>query len=597
MRNTLSPMKSDVQSQEDTFLATGSISPVFIKNNHGISYAIFYKNQWKDNKCEKLFQKTVGRVLDDNSIELGKRFLSQYPSLKGCRAKLAGRQVRLSGGNVSALPPLANMAEQRQAFFRELDQDTRLSAGASYVLWEIAKQNHVAADLEAVFGKDTASLLLSLSIFFATDPGAVASEFEIYSHHTWLPGPPATSQQISDLFQQLSNPEIMAFLKRRLFRSQQDSEGGVYWSFDTTSISSYSETIRKVSYGYSKENPELPQINLGLIVSESSGEPLYYKVLEGSLSDPLALRQMLVDTANLKSSDVSLVMDRIFSSPTLLDRLYEQNLGFICGSKTNLSYCKSVLTNFEPLLRVGGLDTFLDEYSVQAKTASTTWTYRDPTTGHQERRSLFIHVYLDPFRAACERESLLRRLKAVEKKLLEKSALNDADRDLRNRFFNKGSLGWSYSPERWRENEKKFGLFILVSNTVKKPAEALRIYRQRDIIEKNFNNLKERCSGRRMHCQESALEGTVFVLFLSLILLMNLKMRFHLAREAAGRLKTPPKYLPDDIPDFLRMMETIDVTSRSSEENNSFYWDLIPKKLRDTLESLKIPEPPRFIIT
>ena len=89
MRNTLSPMKSDVQSQEDTFLATGSISPVFIKNNHGISYAIFYKNQWKDNKCEKLFQKTVGRVLDDNSIELGKRFLSQYPSLKGCRAKLA----------------------------------------------------------------------------------------------------------------------------------------------------------------------------------------------------------------------------------------------------------------------------------------------------------------------------------------------------------------------------------------------------------------------------------------------------------------------------------------------------------------------------
>lgn len=176
---------------------------------------------------------------------------------------------------------------------------------------------------------------------------------------------------------------------------------------------------------------------------------------------------MLVDTANLKSSDVSLVMDRIFSSPTLLDRLYEQNLGFICGSKTNLSYCKSVLTNFEPLLRVGGLDTFLDEYSVQAKTASTTWTYRDPTTGHQERRSLFIHVYLDPFRAACERESLLRRLKAVEKKLLEKSALNDADRDLRNRFFNKGSLGWSYSPERWRENEKKFGLFILVSNTLR----------------------------------------------------------------------------------------------------------------------------------
>ena len=65
---------------------------------------------------------------------------------------------------------------------------------------------------------------------------------------------------------------------------------------------------------------------------------------------------------------------------------------------------------------------------------------------------------------------------------------------------------------------------------------------------------------------------------------MNLKIRFHLAREAAGKLKTAPKYLPNDVLDFLRMMETIDVTIRSSEENNSLCWDLIPKKLRDTLD-------------
>lgn len=140
----------------------------------------------------------------------------------------------------------------------------------------------------------------------------------------------------------------MSFLRKRLLYSQLETKGDVYWSFDTTSISSYSETIRKVAYGYSKENSELPQLNLGLIVSEYSGEPLYYNVLEGSLSDPLALRQMLADAADLRSSQVNLVMDRAFSSPTLLDRLYEQNLGFICGSKTNLNYCKSVLSSFEP---------------------------------------------------------------------------------------------------------------------------------------------------------------------------------------------------------------------------------------------------------
>ena len=595
MKETNHPTNMDSKTQEQCFLETGFIHPVFVKNNHGIRYAIFYKNRWNNNKCEKVFQKTVGRLLEDDSIELGRRFLAEYPALKDCKAKLVGRKVRLFGGVACPLPPLVPNAEQRKAFLDELDQDTRLSAGASYVLWEIAKQNHLQADLKAVFGKDRAAYLLSLAIFFAADPGAVASEFEIYSAQTWLPCTPTTSQHVSDLFEQVSNPEIMSFLRKRLLYSQLETKGDVYWSFDTTSISSYSETIRKVAYGYSKENSELPQLNLGLIVSEYSGEPLYYKVLEGSLSDPLALRQMLADAADLGSSQVNLVMDRAFSSPTLLDRLYEQNLGFICGSKTNLNYCKSVLSSFEPQLRFGGVDTFLEEFGVQAKTSSTTWSYRDPATGYLETRPLYIHVYLDPARAAAENESLLRQIKKVQDKLAEKIALKDSDKDLIKRFFIKSSQGWSYSPKKWENKAHSLGLFVLVSNSVGSANEALRIYRQRDIIEKNFNNLKERCSGRRMRCRERALEGKVFVLFLSLILLMNLKMRFTLAKRTEAKLDASLKYLPNDTPDFLRMMGAVDVTSRKSDEENSFYWDLIPKKLRATMEALKIAVPPRFI--
>ncbi len=82
-----------------------------------------------------------------------------------------------------------------------------------------------------------------------------------------------------------------------------------------------------------------------------------------------------------------------------------------------------------------------------------------------------------------------------------------------------------------------------------------------------------------MRCQESALEGKVFVLFLSLILLMNLKMRFHRAREEEENCQEEKaKFLPDDVPDFLRSLSVIDVTSRKSENNQFFYWDLIPKE-------------------
>lgn len=595
MKKALTQTQIDLAAQEENFLESGIISPVLVKNNHGIRYLIYYKNYWNGKKSEKSFQKTVGRLLDDQSIEFGRKFLAQYPRLKDCRAKLEGRKIVLSGDNVAVLPPLEPMRAQRQAFFRELDQNTRLSAGTSYVLWEVAKQNEMLSDLKKVFGENRAAILLSLAIFFASDPGAVASEFEIYSRHTWLPCSPLDSQEVSDLFQRITNTEIMEFLSKRIEYSKHPEDGAVYWSFDTTSISSYSETIRKVSYGYSKENPELPQLNLGLIVSENSGEPLYYKILEGSLSDPLALRQMLVDTSNLDTSKVNLVMDRAFSTPTLLDQLYKQNLGFICGSKTNLNYCKAVISSFTHALRTGGLNTFLEEFSLQAKTSSTTWSYQDPVTGFQERKPLYVHVYLDPYLATEQKQTLLKRLKEIEKKLSKKTSLTSSERDLLKQFYTYGSQGWSYSQKLWEKNEKKFGLFVLVSNAVDSAGEAIRIYRQRDIIEKNFNNLKERCSGRRMRCQERALEGKVFVLFLSLILLMNLKMRFHKAKAEERKLEPALKYMPEDVPDFLRMMSTIDVTSRKAEDNKFFYCDLIPKKLRETLKALNIDEPPRFI--
>lgn len=191
-------------------------------------------------------------------------------------------------------------------------------------MWQIALQNRLLLHLEEVFGKNQAATLLSLAIFFASDPGAVASEFEIYSRQTFLPCSPLTSQKVSETFQNICNPEVMTFLRKRIEYSKSAQQEPVYWSFDTTSIYSNSETIRKTVYGYSKENSELPQLNLGLIVSENSGELLYYKILEGSISDPVALRQLLVDTAQLDTSNVRLVMDRAFSSPTLLDRLYKK---------------------------------------------------------------------------------------------------------------------------------------------------------------------------------------------------------------------------------------------------------------------------------
>ncbi|WP_303325961.1 hypothetical protein [Turicimonas muris] len=46
MTSTEHLISIDSKIQEQDFLGSGEIHPVFVKNNHGIHYVIFYKNHW-----------------------------------------------------------------------------------------------------------------------------------------------------------------------------------------------------------------------------------------------------------------------------------------------------------------------------------------------------------------------------------------------------------------------------------------------------------------------------------------------------------------------------------------------------------------------
>lgn len=68
------------------------------------------------------------------------------------------------------------------------------------------------------------------------------------------------------------------------------------------------------------------------------------------------------------------------------------------------------------------------------------------------------------------------------------------------------------------------GYFVLLSNEIKDPIDALRAYLSRDVIEKAFGNLKERLNMRRESvASEENLEGKLFIQFVVLIYLSYIK--------------------------------------------------------------------------
>lgn len=106
---------------------------------------------------------------------------------------------------------------------------------------------------------------------------------------------------------------------------------------------------------------------------------------------------------------------------------------------------------------------------------------------------------------------------------------NPTDEKLYQKYFTitetpiRGKV-YSFKEDAIRKSEKNYGYFALMTNGIKDPVEALRIYRLKDLIEKSFGNLKERLSMRRMSVvSEENFEGKLFVQFVALQMVSYIK--------------------------------------------------------------------------
>ena len=87
-----------------------------------------------------------------------------------------------------------------------------------------------------------------------------------------------------------------------------------FWAYDTTSLSSYSETLQQVQFGFNKEHDRLPQLNVALVFGQESNLPFYYRKLAGNIPDVKTVHHLLEELDILGYSKVKLVIDLGFFS-------------------------------------------------------------------------------------------------------------------------------------------------------------------------------------------------------------------------------------------------------------------------------------------
>jgi hypothetical protein len=219
--------------------------------------------------------------------------------------------------------------------------------GATYLLDQIGNLTGVEADLKACF-PDTCKQILSLAYYLIMEDKNPLFRFEKWGAiHKHPYGNDIPSQRSSELFASITTDAQMNFFRRQGKRRIEKE----YWAYDSTSISSYSETLRQVQYGKNKDGDDLPQLNILLVFGEQSGLPFYYRKLPGNIPDSKTVKNLLVELDVLGFQKTKMVMDRGFYSGANINDLYKDHVKFLIGVKISLTFVREALDSVSGYIR------------------------------------------------------------------------------------------------------------------------------------------------------------------------------------------------------------------------------------------------------
>ena len=474
---------------------------VFVKNkSNGTTYVYESENYWdREKKQSRSRRVCVGKLDDAGNFVPSARFSKPVPE------SVAVAQKR---GPVPAV------------------HTRRLYYGATYLLDQIGLKLGIIADLKECF-PGSYRQMLSIVYYLILEDNASMMRFEKWGEtHRHPFGENIPSQRSSELFQSITDESRHHFFvlqgKRRL-----DKE---YLAYDISTISSYSQCLKQVVYGKNKEHDKLPQLNLALVFGQESNLPFYYRKLSGNIPDVVTLKTLLADLAVLGFNKLSLVLDRGFYSEPNINALFRDHMKFILAASTSLKLIRRELDKVRDEL--DSYANYNENHHIYAMTVTSEWDYTQerPYKGDvlEEKRRIYIHLYFNAEKAAADRTILEDKITALRHELLDGKRVPEHEAQYKKYFIEKETpvrgRTVTVNDEAVGKARTYYGYFALVSNAKMDAITALETYRNRDLVEKAFGNLKERLNLRRtLVSSETSLSGKLFVEFVALIYLSYIK--------------------------------------------------------------------------
>jgi hypothetical protein len=484
------------------------------------------------------------------------------------------------------IPNKNYLARQSAVEWKDSDASSTATArrryfGATHLLDEISKVSGIQDDLRACF-PTTYKIWMSLAYYLVLESDSPLYRFHrwAFDHsHPW--GDEIASQRISELLRDVSEGAKLEFFKRQARRRLEKE----YLAYDTTSVSSYSEYIKAVRYGKNKDNDGLPQVNMALILGEKSSMPVYYRALPGNINDVMTIPKLIKDIDFLEINKLKLVLDRGFYSAGNINALFNGHHKFLIGVKANNGFISKIVGKAKDEMH--DFVHYSVDHEIYHWSSTEEWPYtktdRHGNVKLEEKRRVYVHVYYNGLRGEEEKARFSKSLAMTEATIKNKDNLTASQSSLSNKYFitktSKRGVKIQYKNDSIKKHMNQLGYFVLLSNEIKNSIEALEIYRRKDMVEKAFDNLKNRLDMKRTEVHsDQALAGKFFLQFLALIYVSYIHK--HMKDNNLYRNYT-----------MQSLLDSLDVIERYDFESQRYHCSEITQKQLDIYSCLGVPPP------
>ena len=406
---------------------------------------------------------------------------------------------------------------------READGKTILSSSISDVSIDKVKLhgpllvlNHLAqeiglSDVLGEYGDEILSLVYAHCLDYKSI-NHMTSWFERTDLNMILDLEELTERRLLAALDSLEQQDQVA-LQRRIFenvcqRYDLDTKGMVY---DVTNTYFSGKKCPMGKWGKDKEGVMgRPLIQIGLGVTQKEGVPLFHKTYDGNIHDSRTFQDAITHFESYRIKDGMVVFDRGIPSEKNCEEIEAMGWKVLCGLPANDGLKKFV----HPILKK---ESFRDLKHRVRLGGSVFYVLTKPYAVGKVRGTLAL--CFNERKKNDLKESRYDEIEQAREQLTEGKTIKDGMEEL---FSKSGHL----LTARLAEEEKLDGYSFIFTTARLSPSEMVKLYFEKDLVEKAFQSLKGVVRLRPIrHWLYNRVVAHVFICYLAYLLLSLLKLR------------------------------------------------------------------------